>query len=93
MDLYSSELARRLDAMAQAIARLERKTDFILKELKLEYTDHPEESLPPALAPVAALHKQGKRLEAIQAYRKQTGVGLEEAKLAIQNLELGLKKE
>ncbi len=75
--------------MAQAIARLERKTDFILKQLNLEYVDHPEDNIPAPLAEVYALVKKGKRLEAIAAYRKQTGVGLAEAKLAIQKIELG----
>jgi len=93
MDLYSSNLATRLDAIAQAIARLERKTDFILKQLNLEYVDHPEDSIPPHLIEVYALLKEGKRLQAIQAYRKQTGVGLDEAKTAIESIELGLTKE
>ncbi len=88
--MYSPNLAARLDAMARAIARLERKTDFILKQLNLEYVDHPEDSIPPALTEVYDLVRQGKRLQAIAAYRKQTGLGLDEAKDAIQQIELGL---
>jgi ribosomal protein L7/L12 len=90
MDLYSSNLATRLDGIARAIARLERKTDFILKQLNLEYTDQPEDSIPPNLVEAYDMLKQGKRLQAIQIYRKQTGVGLDEAKLAIEKIELGL---
>jgi ribosomal protein L7/L12 len=93
MDLYSSDLAKRLDAVAQAIARLERKTDLILNQLNIEYTDYPEDSIPPQLAEVYALLKQGKRLQAIQAYRKQTGAGLEEAKTSIESIALGLAND
>ncbi len=84
-----SEIAKRFEVMAKAIARLERKTDFILQQLNLEYIDNAEESVPPQLAQVAALLKQGKKLQAIQAYRKLTDASLEEAQLAVQKLELG----
>ncbi len=90
MDQYGSELSARLDRLAQAIARLERKTDFTLKQLNLVYVDYPEDSVPPQLSEVAALLKQGKRLQAIAAYRRQTGASLEVAKTAVENLELGL---
>ncbi len=90
MDQYSSELSERLGRLADAIGRLERKTDFILKHLHLEYTDDPESSIPPGLAEVYALLKQGKRLQAIQAYRKATGSDLDQAKVGVENLEMGL---
>jgi ribosomal protein L7/L12 len=83
----------RFARLAQAIGRLERKTDFILKELKLEYTDDPDADVPPELVEVHALLKQGKRLQAIQAYRKLTGAGVDEAATAVEELELGLKKQ
>jgi ribosomal protein L7/L12 len=82
-------LEARLSRLAQSIGRLERKTDYILKQLKLEYTDDPEGSIPPELAEVYALLKQGKRLQAIQAYRKLTGVGVDEAANAVDGLEMG----
>ncbi len=84
-----SEISKRFEVIAKAIARLERKTDFILAQLNLEYIDHPEESVPPDMAEVAALLKQGKKLQAIQAYRKLTGADLAEAQVAVQKLELG----
>lgn len=86
-------LEARLSRLAQAIGRLERKTDFILKELKLEYTDDPDSTIPPELAEMAALLKQGKKLQAIQAYRKLTGVGVDEAMVEVEEFELGLIKK
>lgn len=75
--------------ISQAVARLERKTDFILKELKLNYVDDPNSNVPPELAEVYALVRAGKKLEAIQAYRKQTGADLNLAKLFVEQVEVG----
>ena len=79
----------RIMALAEAIAKLERKVDFILKELKLDYKDD-EAAIPPQLAEVYALIRQGKKMEAIQAYRKQNGTGLNEAKAAVEAIEAKL---
>ncbi len=87
--LSNEEINERFSLVAQAIARLERKTDFILKELKLEYIDNPEGNIPPQLAEVYALLKQGKKLQAIQAYRKVTNANYDVAKVAVENLEMG----
>lgn len=86
--LSNEELNERFSRIAQAIARLERKTDFILKELKLEYIDNPEGGIPPQLAEVYALLKAGKKLQAIQAYRKVTNASAEVAKVAVEKLEM-----
>lgn len=85
-----SEISEHFHRVAQAIARLERKTDFILRELNLEYIDTPESSIPPQLDEVYTLLRQGKKLQAIQAYRRQTGAGLGEAKDAVEQIEMGL---
>lgn len=87
--MTNEEINERFSRLAQAIARLERKTDFILKELKLEYIDNPAGSIPPELAEVYALLQQGKKLEAIQAYRKVTKAGFEAARAAVEKIELG----
>ncbi len=85
----NEELNEHFNRISQAIARLERKTDFILKELKLDYIDNPAGSVPPELAEVYALLKQGKKLQAIQAYRQLTNASAEVAKAAVENLEMG----
>lgn len=75
-------LQARLSRLAEDIGRLERKTDFILKALKLDYQDEPDNSMPE----VSALLKAGKRIEAIKAYRQRTGASAEEAALAVDKL-------
>jgi hypothetical protein len=75
----------------QSIARLERKIDFILKELNLEYPDDSDvEAIPPHLVEVCALLKKGLKLQAIQAYQIQTGANLREAKAVIEDIEMRL---
>jgi hypothetical protein len=56
-------LQARPSRLAEDIGRLERKTDYILKALKLDYQDEADDSMPE----VFALLKQGKRIEAIKA--------------------------
>lgn len=87
--MTNEEVNEHFSRVAQAIARLERKTDFILKQLKLEYIDQPDDSIPPELAEVAALLKQGKKLQAIAAYRKLTNADLQTANAAVEKLEMG----
>ncbi|HEX8203856.1 MAG TPA: ribosomal protein L7/L12 [Isosphaeraceae bacterium] len=59
------------------LARLERKIDLILGHLGLAY----EDELP---GQVRALIAQGRKIEAIKAYREATGLGLKEAKDAVE---------
>jgi hypothetical protein len=92
MDFTNEELNERFSRLAQAIARLERKTDFILRNLQLEYVDNPGDSIPPQLAQIHTLLKQGKRLQAIMEYRKLTNASLEDAKVALDQLEMGTLK-
>ncbi len=77
-----------LNELAEAILQLQRKTDFILKELKLEYIDDPSVSIPPDLAEeISALLRQGKKMQAIQAYRSRLGGFMEDAKAAVEKIE------
>ncbi|MEZ4590367.1 MAG: hypothetical protein R3D55_04395 [Chloroflexota bacterium] len=78
-----------LSRIAQAVARLERKTDFILKHLNLTYVDAPGKDIPPELREVYDLLQKGKKLQAIQAYRQLTQAGFEAARTAVEQLELG----
>ena len=63
------------------LARIERKLDLLLEERGLEYD--PLQGLPIA---IPALIRQGKVIEAIKAYREATGVGLKQAKDAIDEI-------
>lgn len=87
--MTNEEINDQLSRLAQAIARLERKTDFILEHLNLTYVDKPGKNIPPELVEVYALAQQGKKLEAIQAYRKITKAGFEAARAAVEKIELG----
>jgi ribosomal protein L7/L12 len=82
-------LNEQLSRMAQAVARLERKTDFILDHLNLTYVDTPGSNIPPELREVYTLLQQGKKLEAIKAYRNITKAGFEAARAAVDKIEMG----
>ena len=69
------------------LSLLERKVDFLLKSLNLQYV-HP---IPEQMKPVAALLRAGKRKEAVDAWCDATGGGLDAARAAIAELELTMK--
>lgn len=60
-----------------------RPVDFMLEELKFEFHDDSE---PAYMAQVRALVAQGKLLDAIRVYRKQTGESLAGAKAFVEGL-------
>lgn len=62
------------------LARVERKLDLIIDSLGLE------ESAPADLEQVRLLAQQGRKIEAIRLYRETTGVGLKEAKDAVDQM-------
>jgi ribosomal protein L7/L12 len=65
------------------LVRLEKKVDLILKHLGLEYVeDTPRCLLSPEVQ--AAALDPGRKIEAIKLHREQTGVGLREAKDAVE---------
>ncbi len=82
-------LMAQITQLATAVGELQRKVDFILTELKLEYKD----TMSPELEEVRALLRQGKKLEAIMAYRRQTKAGLDSAKAAVESIEAGIAPE
>ncbi len=83
-------LSERIDRLSQVVGELNRKIDFILKELKLEYHEEPNPNVPPQYAKIYALMKQGKKLEAIKEYRTQFGGGLDLAQAAVERIAMGL---
>lgn len=60
--------------------RVERKLDLILKELDITYRDDTPDLVRELLA-------GGRKIEAIKMYREATGVGLKEAKDAVDAIE------
>jgi hypothetical protein len=61
------------------LARLEQKVDLILGHLGVVYKDELSDRVRDLLA-------QGRKIEAIKVYRAATGVGLKEAKDAVERL-------
>jgi ribosomal protein L7/L12 len=74
----------RISALQLKVGELERKVDFLMQHLRLQYRDTPLNG-----AQTDALHwlRQGNKIEAIKVYRQATGLGLKEAKDAIDALE------
>jgi ribosomal protein L7/L12 len=77
--LGSSATDRRLTRVDRRLARMERKLDAIADRLGVAVVE-------PELAEVTALLRQGKKIQAIKAYRESTGAGLAEARDAVERL-------
>ena len=69
----------KLDEVLRRLDRLERRQLLIMGRLEIE---EPQ----PELATVRARLDAGKKLDAIKEYRRITGVGLKEAKEAVERL-------
>ncbi|MFF4347316.1 ribosomal protein L7/L12 [Streptomyces sp. NPDC001530] len=72
-------LESKLGRADRRIARVEHKLDLILDHLGLHQDD-------PQLPQVAALLRDGKKIQAIKAYREATGADLKEAKEAVDRM-------
>ena len=66
------------------VAELERKIDFLLEKLNLEYVDNPP---PPQFPEVERWLRKGEKLQAVKAYQLNTDAGLNEAKSAVEAIE------
>ncbi|MGW5741347.1 hypothetical protein [Amycolatopsis sp. NPDC003861] len=77
--LASSATERRLGRVDRRLARVERKLDAIAERLGVPTAE-------PELAEVTELLRQGKKIQAIKAYRERTGADLREARDAVERL-------
>lgn len=68
-----------IKATDQRIARVEKKVDLILDHFGLRNVDQ-------ELQQVVTLLREGKKINAIKVYREITGVGLKEAKTAVERM-------
>lgn len=76
-------------ALKSRINELEDRLKFIYRRLNLEYADP---SSDPVLSPqIQEALRRGNKIEAIKIYREITGVGLAEAKQAIDRAEQFIK--
>lgn len=76
--------SERLSHLMFKVGELERKLDFVMQKLNLQY-----QAQPLSTAQTEALQwlRKGNKIEAIKAYREHTGVGLKEGKDAVDALE------
>jgi ribosomal protein L7/L12 len=76
-------------ALKARIAELEDRLKFIYRHLNIEFLDNNSD---PVLSPqIQAALREGNKIAAIKIYREMTGVGLAEAKQAIDRAEQFLK--
>jgi len=72
-------------ALKSRVGELEDRLQFLYRWLNIDYMDPNSD---PALAPqVQEALRRGNKIEAIKIYRELTGVGLAEAKQAIERAE------
>jgi ribosomal protein L7/L12 len=76
-------LESKVGRVERKVSRLEAKIDRILDHLGIQETD-------PRLEQVTALVREGRKIEAIKAYRRITEAGLKEAKDAVDRIEAGI---
>ena len=70
------------------LSELEDRLQFLYRRLNIDYMDPNSDA---ALAPqVQEALRRGNKIEAIKIYRELTGVGLAEAKQAVDKIEAGL---
>lgn len=69
----------RITRADRRVARVERKLELILDHLGIGDPD-------PRMDEVAALVREGKKIQAIKVYREATGADLKEAKEAVERL-------
>ncbi len=76
-------------ALKARIAELEDRLKFIYRHLNIEFMENNSD---PVLSPqIQAALREGNKIAAIKIYREMTGVGLAEAKQAIDRAEQFLK--
>ncbi len=86
--MTETELYERFEDLARRIGETNRKVDFIMTELNLDYAQ--TESL--EFNEIKKLLKANRKIEAIKVYREHRKVSLSEAKDAVERIERGLSK-
>ena len=73
-----------IQQLRSRVNELEERLKFLYRRLNIEYTQNAD----PVLAPqIQQAIRDGNKIEAIKLYREMTGVGLAEAKQAIDRAE------
>ena len=78
------------DDFMTRLFRLENRVAFLFQELGLEekyQVEMAQTSMQSGMADIIELLRRNKKIEAIKLYRQKTGVGLAEAKNAVDHME------
>jgi ribosomal protein L7/L12 len=75
-----SAIERKVDRVERRIKVMERRQELILTHLGIE------DPAAPDLREIDALLREGRKIQAIKAYRDLTGAGLKDAKEAVERL-------
>ena len=79
-----------IEGIAVRLARLENRVAYLFQELGLEekyQVEMAQVTMQSGMADIIALLSMNKKIEAIKLYRQRTGVGLAEAKNAVDQME------
>ena len=83
MRFWSKPTPEFLEEAHKQLQRIESKLDLILEHLGIRHDDLADD---PCLSPmVRELADKGQKINAIKAYREETGVGLKDAKDAVES--------
>ena len=81
--MTDSDTSLRIGDLSRRLSLIERKVDFMLTALKLDYQEPPEPAFMAQVRALAAAHKQ---IDAIKLYRENTGASLVEAKEMVDHI-------
>ncbi len=76
--------SERIAVLLMKVGELERKLEFVMQTLKLEFKEDP---LSPALVEATKWLQKGNKIEAIKVYQQMIGGGLKDSKDAVDALE------
>jgi ribosomal protein L7/L12 len=80
-----------ISALKVRVAELEEKVEFLFHRLNLSFTQSDGTETADAMSDITALIRQGNKIQAIKLLRDRTGMGLKEAKDAVEDMERRLK--
>lgn len=72
--------------LIQRVLELERKVEFLMQEFSLTEKYHYSQPADPVMEDIQMLVRKGNLIQAIKLYRERTGVGLAEAKAAVERM-------
>jgi hypothetical protein len=82
-----AELIESLAELKRDIERLERKVDFLFRQLHMDYV---ESDLPSYMVEATTLIRNARRDEAVKLIREYTAVGIVEARAQVDQIERNL---